>query len=231
MGWAAGKSALILDEGNTGGSFGAPSPHHKVGIIDISAGGKTLNSHAHVAGSDQTISQRLRCRDGAGKHISFPTRTCKVMPANVQGPTRLFVERIEDRFGVDPVGAKREWLHGTTKRLCFADCGERRKRCVECRNATSVETSTMAACALTRQGLPGPQRIVCPVHHSLKAHQLPTNSSVATRQDPVEIGMHMICTTLAQKLIRSDTAKSRQRLGTEPGVGGKRRTGYGFDTV
>ena len=154
--WAASKPALIVDKDNTGGSFSTPSPHHKIGIIDICASGKTLNSHAHVTGSDQTVSQTLRYRDGAGEHISFPTRACEVMPANVQGLTLLFAERIEDRFGIHLVGAKRERLHGTTERLCFADCGERRERCVECRNATSVETSTMTTCALTGEGHPGP---------------------------------------------------------------------------
>ena len=117
MGWATDKPVLIIDEDNTGGSFGTPSPHHKIGIISICAGGETLNSHAHIAGSDQTVSQSLRCRDGADEHVSFPPRACKVIPVNVQGLTRLFAEVIEDRLGIHLVGTKREWLHGTAKRL------------------------------------------------------------------------------------------------------------------
>ena len=43
--------------------------------------------------------------------------------------------------------------------------------------------------------------------------------------------MNVIGLALAQQQVRRGAAEARQRLGAEPGVGGERRSGPGFDAI
>lgn len=57
------------------------------------------------------------------------------------------------------------------KRLCLADCGQWREGGVERRHTATIEAATMAACAFTREGRPGPLRIVGPIDDPSEAHR------------------------------------------------------------
>ena len=52
---------------------------------------------------------------------------------------------------------------------------------------------------------------------------------MAARHDPVEAGVHILGPVFAQPPNRGSAAESGQRLGAEPSIGGKWRSGRNFD--
>lgn len=58
------------------------------------------------------------------------------------------------------------------------------------------------------RGCPGPLRIVCPTDQPPNTHQALANSGIPTRNDPVEVGMHLLRLAFTQQLIRRRTPKS-----------------------
>ena len=209
MNRASGESAFIIDQGDRGRTLGPPFPHDEIEIVDSRSGREAANSHTRISRRNQAIRESLRCRSASCEHLGFPGRTGQVRVEHAQGPALLVVQSIEDRLRIDLIRAKGEWLHRPAERLRFSYGRQRSEGGIERGEPPPVETPAVTTRALARQRRPGPLRIVCPIDQPPEPHQGRVRSRMATRHDPVEIGVHMSGPAVAHQRIRRGAAETR----------------------
>ena len=179
------EPVFIVNQNDPSRPVGLPPPHHEIEIVGTGPGCEAPYAHARIAGRDQAVGQGLRCRDRAGEHFRFPSGAREVRFAHGQRPAALFVQRIEDGFGVDLVGAKSKRLHRPAQRLGFPYGGRLGERSIERRDAVPVEAPAVTVRALAGQGHPRPLRIVRTVDNPAESHRRNPRSGVAPCRNPV----------------------------------------------
>ena len=148
------QPALVIDDHDAARPAIAPSPEHEIQITRLGRRRKAANTHADETGRDQPIGQRLRCRNHAAQHAATPTTCAQFEIGHTVRLTHLRVHRVENRFGIDLIGAQRDRLESASGEG-LADGGQRRQGQIEGGQADAVESASIAASPLARIGATG----------------------------------------------------------------------------
>lgn len=135
-------------------------------------------SNKRLARRARPLRDRLRCGCFAGRQLRRSSWTMDFGRHCVKCLTRYLARRINAGLGIDLVDAKGQRLHRRTKRLTLTSCGKQSEGCTEGCCGTLLRSQTRRA------------------PHS------PDNwpaSGIATRGDPVEIGVDKIGLALLHK--------------------------------
>ena len=137
-----------------------PFPKDEVRVVGAGASGEAADQDACVVACDEVICELLGCGNFVVEHVFVPRGALEVVVGELLSFHCLRVAGIEDGFAVDAILAEGQGMKRATKRAGFADCDEHIERGVESGEASAVEASAVKLCALPRQWIPGPFRIV-----------------------------------------------------------------------